>query len=149
LNVVADTGPIVAAANRKDRAHGLAATLVSELGGDLLVPLPVVVEVDQLLRARLGGASARAFLGALTRGEHTVVFLSPGLLRRAAEIDAAHAALDLGLSDASVMAVAEKERLPILTFDFEDFRAVRSRGHPWRLVVDEARYREATSRKPQ
>jgi hypothetical protein len=42
------------------------------------------------------------------------------------------------------MAVAERQKLPILTFDFEDFRATRpSRGF-WRLVVDESRYQDAT-----
>ena len=145
MRVVADTGPIVAAANRRDRAHGLASELVSELGRELLVPLPVVVETDQLLRARLNAESARSFLSALVRGEHTVAFLSPGLLRRAAEIDRSNAALDLGLADASVMALAERYGLPILTFDFQDFRAVKPLGRHWMLVVDEARYREATA----
>jgi predicted nucleic acid-binding protein len=113
LRVVADTGPLVAAANRKDRAHRLADVLVSELGRELIVPLPVAVEVDQLLRARVGTLVARAFLAALARGEHTVAYLSPGLLRRAVEIDSTHADLDLGLADASVMALAEREGLPI------------------------------------
>ena len=42
------------------------------------------------------------------------------------------------------MAYAERHHLPVLTFDFEDFRATRpAKGH-WRLVIDEARYVEAT-----
>jgi hypothetical protein len=41
------------------------------------------------------------------------------------------------------MAYAERHELPILTFDFHDFRAATpERGH-WRLVVDEQRYRDA------
>jgi uncharacterized protein len=146
LNVIADTGPLVAAANRRDRAHGLARALVSQLGRDLVVPVPVIVEVDQLLRARLGSASARAFLAAISTGEHSVAYPSPGLLRRAVEIDARFAALDLGFTDALVMALAERDRLPILTFDFEDFRATAPRQGSWLLVVDEVRYREATGR---
>jgi predicted nucleic acid-binding protein len=145
VRVVGDTGPIVAAANRRDRAHGLAAALVSRLGRELLVPMPVAVEVDQLLRARVGVHSAAAFLRAMVAGEHTMLFLSSGLLRRAVEIDATHAALDLGLADATVMAVAERDRLPILTFDFEDFRAVKPKGPAWSLVVDQSRYRRAAS----
>jgi predicted nucleic acid-binding protein len=120
--------------------------LVSELGRELLVPDPVVVEVDQLLRARVGRPSARLFLEALAAGEHTVVFLSAGTLRRAVEIDARFGDLDLGFVDACVMAVAERLRLPILTFDFEHFRATRPARGFWRLVVDEARYADATSR---
>jgi hypothetical protein len=144
VRVVCDTGPLIAAANRRDRAHALAAALVTELGRDLVVPEPVLVEVDQLLRARVGSRSARLFLAAIVDGEHTFSSLTPGLLRRAVEIDETYAALDLGLADASVMAVAERQRLPILTFDFEHFRATRPGRGFWRLVVDEARYAEAT-----
>jgi predicted nucleic acid-binding protein len=133
----------VAAANRRDRAHRLAAALVTALGRELVVPIPVAVEVDQLLRARVGGHAAGAFLEALAGGEHEVSFLTWGLLRRAVELDRRHADLGLGLADASVMAVAERERLPILTFDFGHFRASGPAGGFWRLIVDEARYRDA------
>ncbi len=146
MKVVADTGPLVAAANVRDEAHGLAAALVTELGRDLVVPDPVVVEADHLLRSRVGTQSARLFLAALVDGEHQVGFLTPALLRRAAEIDQRFAELDLGLADASVMAYAERHRLPILTFDFKHFRATKPTRGYWRLVVDEARYQEATAR---
>ncbi len=117
---------------------------MARLGRDLLVPDLVLVEVDQLLRARVSPTAARAFLEAMARGEHTVAFGSGRLLRRAVEIDAGFADLGLGLVDATVMALAERHDLPILTFDFEHFRATQpTRGH-WRLVVDEARYRETT-----
>jgi hypothetical protein len=134
----------VAAANRRDRAHPLAAALVTELGRDLLVPDVVLVEVDQLLRARISTDAAQLFLGAIASGEHSAVFLSPALLRRAAEIDARFSDLDLGLVDAAVMAVAERHNLPILTFDFKHFRATQPRHGYWRLVVDEGRYRDET-----
>jgi predicted nucleic acid-binding protein len=144
--VVADTGPLVAAANRRDKAHELSAALVTELGRDLVVPEPVLVETDQLLRARVGARAARLFLAAIVDGEHAVAFLSAGALRRAAEIDARFGGLDLGLVDAAVMAYAERHDLPILTFDFEHFRAAGPPGGYWRLVVDESRYAESTGR---
>ena len=92
------------------------------------------------------GRSARLFLEALVAGEHTVVFLSPGTLRRAVELDGRFADLDLGFVDGVVMALAERMRVPILTFDFEHFRATRRTRGFWRLVVDERRYAEATRR---
>lgn len=141
---MADTGPLVAAANKRDRAHELAAALVTELGRDLIVPDPVLVETDQLLRARLGPPAARLFLAGVVAGEHSIAFLTAGLLRRATEIDARYAALDLGLTDACVMAYAERHDLPILTFDFEHFRAAPPPDGYWRLVVDEARYADST-----
>lgn len=142
MKVLGDTGPIVAAANRRDRAHGLASTLVTQLGRDLVILDPVIVEVDQLLRARVNRDAGAAFLAAVARGEHVVAFMTQGLLHRAAEIDARYRDLDLGFVDAAVMAYAERHSLPILTFDFEDFRAAPPEGGYWRLVVDEKRYQE-------
>jgi predicted nucleic acid-binding protein len=143
LNVVADTGPLVAAANSRDEAHTLSTALVTELGRELVVLDTVAVEVDQLLRARVGMPAARAFLGSLDAGEHMVAFLTPALLRRAVALDGRYADLNLGLTDASVMSYAERHRLPVLTFDFRHFRATKPARGYWRLVVDEARYQEA------
>lgn len=137
MRVVADTGPLIAAVNARERAHPIAARLVSHFGRDLIVPIPVVVEADHILRARVGEAAARGFLAALSTGEHEVADLTPGLFRRAVEIDRHYADLGLGLADASIMALAERHGLPILTFDFADFRATAPHEGAWRLVVDE------------
>lgn len=143
MKVVADTGPLVAAANLRDRAHGLAAALVAELGRNLIVPEPVIVEVDWLLRSRVSGSAARAFLKAVAGGEHAAAFMTQGLLQRAAEFDQKYSDLNLGFVDSAVMAYAERHDLPIFTFDFEDFRATAPEKGFWRLVVDEKRYLEA------
>jgi hypothetical protein len=36
--------------------------------------------------------------------------------------------------------------MPILTFDFGDFRATESSSGPWHLALDEHAYREALDR---
>ena len=87
------------------------------------------------------------FLGALVAGEHQVAFSSAAVLKRTVEIDARFADLGLGLTDASVMAMAERHRHPILTFDFEHFRAAPPQGGYWRLVIDESRYARATGER--
>ncbi len=136
--VVADTGPLVAAADRSEANHRLALSLVVALGRELLVPDPVVLEVDWLLRARLGDVPARAFLRALTSGSPRHLPLTAGTLERAVAIDERYADLGLGLVDATVMAVAEAERCPILTFDFSHFRAAPPlAGGAWNLFVEE------------
>ncbi len=117
---------------------------MSELGRDVVVPDPVIVEVDQLLRSRVRRHTARSFLDALAAGEHTIIHLSPALFRSAVEIDARFADLDLGHADAAVMSIAERDRVPVLTFDFEHFRATRPAQGFWQLVVDEHRYHEHT-----
>lgn len=140
MKVLADTGPLVAATNERDKAHRLAAALVAELGRELVVLDPVLVEVDQLLGARVGRDAAAAFMLAMARGEHDMAFMTQGLLRRAVEIDRKYSDLDLGFVDATVMAYAERHDLPVLTFDFEDFRAAPPERGYWRLVVNEDRY---------
>jgi hypothetical protein len=142
--VVADTGPLLAAANVRDRAHGIAAELVARLGRRLVVPEPVIVEADHLLRARVGRRSAQLLLEALAAGEHEIGFATPALVRRAAELDRAYGDLDLGYCDGLVMAYAERHDAPVLTFDFAHFRATAPARGEWRLVLDEARYRAAT-----
>jgi uncharacterized protein len=137
---------LLAAANRRDQAHGIAAEMVTRLGRDLVIPVPVIVETDHLLRARVGAQVARLFLAAVAAGDHEVAYLSAGVLRRAVEIDAGFADLNLGFADAAVMAVAERHDLPILTFDFEHLRATRPRRGFWRLVIDEARYADSIER---
>lgn len=143
MKVIADTGPLVAAANRRDEAHELAAGLVIELGRDLLIPSPVLPEVDHLLRTRVGADVARLFLDAIAAGSHTVAYLTPDLLRRAVAIDARFESLNLGFVDGCVMAVAERQLLPVLTFDFRDFRAAPPSAGSWQLVIDEGRYLDA------
>ena len=49
--IVCDTGPIVSAVNRGERRrHRFASALLARLGRDVIVPWPVMVEVDLLLR---------------------------------------------------------------------------------------------------
>ncbi len=115
---------------------------MTELGRELLIPAPVVVEVDQLLRSRVGCDAARLFLEAVAAGEHSVANSSPALLRRAVELDRQFADLGIGYVDATVMALAERERLPVLTFDFAHFRATRPADGSWELVIDEHRYQQ-------
>ncbi len=137
----------MAAAYRPERAHRLAASLVDRLRRDLIIPDPVLVEADALIRSRVGSHVARTFMSSIAGGDLTVAYMTPGILRRAVAIDLRHADLNLGFVDATVMAIAEREGLPILTFDFKDFRATsRSDGSPWSLVIDEAAFARLTAR---
>ena len=111
------------------------------------MPDAVLVEADHLIRRRLSPAVARMFLSSAASGAFSVAHLTPGLLRTAVAIDARHADLDLGFVDATVMAIAERERLPVFTFDFHDYRAApRSDGSAWPLLVDEHAFARLTTR---
>jgi uncharacterized protein len=140
MKVLVDTTPLVAAIHSGDSAHEMAKTAMRKLRRNAVLPSPVLVEADHLIRARSGPTAARLFLRAVARGHHEVAYMTANLLRRAVELNDKYADLKLGLVDASVMAIAERRELPIFTFDFTDFRATESADGPWRLAIDERLY---------
>lgn len=144
MGILIDTGPLVSSIDRRDPACAMSVAALGRLGRDAIVPSPVVVEVDHLVRERVGAHAARTFLKHIAAGSHQVAYMTAGLMERAAELDRRYADLNLGMVDGCVMAIAERHDLPILTFDFRDFRATESSRGSWRLAVDERLYaREA------
>lgn len=141
MKILVDTTPVVAAIHRGDSAHVMAKTAMARLRRNAVLPSPVLVEVDHLVRDRVGAPAAHAFLRSIADGHHDVAYMTAGLMRRAAELDGKYADLNLGFVDASVMAIAERHKMPIFTFDFTDFRATESANGPWRLAIDERIYR--------
>lgn len=134
-----DTGPLVAAVSRNDRHHELCQTLL-ERDRDrnaLVVPSTVAVEVDYLLRARVGTAAARDFLSDLDEGPYLLQPMDVALLSRARAIDLQYADANLGLVDASVLAIAERLSADrIATLDHRDFCLAGSGS--WSLLPDES-----------
>ena len=143
MKVLVDTAPVVAAIHRGDSAHEMAKAAMTKLRRHAVLPSPVLVEADHLIRARSGPTAARLFLRAVARGHHEVAYMTANLLRRATELDDKYADLNLGVVDSCVMAIAERHELPIFTFDFRDFRATESAAGPWRLAIDEDVYRRS------
>lgn len=86
------------------------------------MPATVAVEVDYLLRSRVGTLAARAFLADLLTGRYIWEPVGVSTLARAIELDRRHADLDLGLVDVTVVAVAESlNAAAILTLDVAHF----------------------------
>jgi hypothetical protein len=137
MKVLVDTAPVVAAIHEGDSAHEMAKTAMRTLRRSAVLPSPVLVEADHLIRSRVGASAARAFLKAVVEGVHEVAYVTAGTARRATELDEKYANLNLGLVDTCVMAIAERREMPIFTFDFRDFRATESANGPWRLAIDE------------
>jgi uncharacterized protein len=130
--LLADTGPLVAGANSRDRHHQASRDLLLNHPGPLLVPAPVVVEVCQLLASRQGADAEAAFLTTLGTDALTVVDLEAADYTRAAALVQQYADLPLGAVDACVIAVAERLRLSeIATLDRRHFTVVKpsTRSH--------------------
>jgi uncharacterized protein len=126
--LICDTGPLYAAMDRRDTDHDRCAALLAEADGPLVVPAPVVVELDWLAHARLGPEPFRTFLSDVEEGAVAIVDLERADYARAHELLGRYADLDLGFVDAAVLAVVERLNEPKLaTLDHRHFRALRPR----------------------
>jgi predicted nucleic acid-binding protein len=127
--IVVDTGPIVAAAIQNDRKHDVCVEVFNQFRRErreLLVPSFVAGEVSYML-GKIGGAKVEAgFLRSLRSGVFHLVDLTDDDLARIADLVERYADLPLGSADASVVAVAERLRIPeVFTVDSRDFSVVR------------------------
>ena len=138
--IVCDTGPIVSAINRGERRrYRFAAELLERLGRKVIVPLPVLVEVDLLLRSRGHAAAAVTFAQSLVAGVHRLETPTSRELELALELAGRYLDSGADLTDLIVMAIAARRHARILTWDFRHFRVVvLRRGHHWPLVVEES-----------
>jgi uncharacterized protein len=130
VTLVADTGGLYALYDAGDRHHAAVVEVVRSYHGPIVVPLPVVAELDYFLSRYLGSGAALDFLDSLASGAFTLDHLQRIDLGRARELMARYDDLSLGFVDATVMAVAERLKTrDILTLDLRDFRAVGRHRH--------------------
>jgi uncharacterized protein len=124
--LILDTGPALAALDAADKDHQRCAALISESSEDLVVPALVLSELDYWCHERLNGDTWRTFLEDVLAGAYRVEAPSQGDLERCLDLQARYADLDLGVVDASVLALVERLGEPKLaTLDHRHFATVR------------------------
>lgn len=124
--VLVDTGIIYALANRKDNWHERAVAFVEGFVGKLAVPSTVIPEAAYLLNNYLGQYAESVFIQSLLDGEMTVEQVTMVDLARANELLKEYADANIGLVDASVIAIAERLKISrILTTDRRHYGMVR------------------------
>lgn len=137
--IIVDTGVLYALADRDDRHHSACVAWLREARGSLLVPATVIAEAGYLV-GRLGGAKAEAaFLSSVgPRGRFMLVELVPDDLSRMRDLVIQYGDLQLGTTDASVVALAERLGVvEVATVDRRHFTVVRPRHtKALRLVPD-------------
>ena len=104
--------------------------------GPVIIPAPILSEIDYLLRVRLGIGAEIDFMDDIINGSFTVEsFGHPDVVRCRALV-AKYREIDLGFANAAVIATAERLQMDrILTVDERDFRVVRSKsGKPFVLL---------------
>jgi predicted nucleic acid-binding protein len=129
--LVADTSAVLALLDADDRHHEAVRALWERAPHAWVLPWAILPEVDYLARRHLGAEPARLFLGDVVSGAYIVEPSDPGHVRRALELDAQYAALDIGLVDGVVAALAEKLHAEaIVTLDVRHFGALELDGNP-------------------
>jgi uncharacterized protein len=126
--LICDTGPLYAAMDRADADHEACAQLLAGATEPLVVPAPVVVELDWLAARRLGPEPFAAFLTDVEDESITIVELVHADYSRVRELLVRYADLSLGFVDAAVVSVVERlgER-KLATLDRRHFGTVRPR----------------------
>jgi uncharacterized protein len=126
--LICDTGPLYAAMDRADADHRTCAELLAAANEQLVVPAPVVVELDWLSGSRLGPEPFAAFLADVEDGAIAVVDLVRPDYTRVRDLLASYADLKLGFVDAAVVAIVERlEEHKLATLDRRHFGTVRPR----------------------
>lgn len=125
--MIVDSGILIAAADRADRYHGAAVSVLG-LRETFTVPEPVVVEAAWLI-ALGGGAEAEAgFIRGIDDGDLSVEPTTMADRARAAELIDRYADARIGYVDAIIVSMAERmHETRIATVDRRHFSMVRPR----------------------
>jgi len=127
VSLLLDTGALYAYYDRSDRWHTKMLAVIRKEARGLIVPAPVIPEVDYLLGARLGAASRRAFYSGIIGSHFFVADLPRNAYLRVAEIDEQFADLELGFVDASIVALAQSLKVRrVATTDRRHFTPLAS-----------------------
>ena len=134
--IVVDTSAILAYMNAADTHHAELSGWIASEHDDLATTPLVVAEVDHLVAARGGPAASRALRADLLSGAYLVDWWS-GALAAAVRVAERYADNGLGLTDASLVVLAERlDTIQIATLDERHFRTVRplTGGDAFRLL---------------
>ena len=107
MSLVLDTGPIIALLNAGDPDHERCAALLAVADEDLVIPAPVMVEVDYWCRKLLDLETLEVLVDDISAGAYRWFELGVGGTRRAVELEKSYRDLGLGYVDAAVIATCE------------------------------------------
>src|SRR5436190_19041746 len=124
--ILADTGPLVALLDRRDRYHGWAVAELDQMTAPLASCEAVLTEACFLLRFE--SPAQQALLEMVSRGELALPFRLENDVDRVRNLMSRYANVPMSLADACLVRMAEVfERSRVLTLD-GDFRIFRRNG---------------------
>lgn len=128
MALILDTGPLYASLDRHDADHSACRELIESAREKLVIPAPVLVEVDCWIHERLHPGVLVALLADIIDGAYEVTDLDPDGYRRVAELCDRYADSDIGFVDAAVLAVVERlGEKKLATLDRRHFGLLRPR----------------------
>jgi uncharacterized protein len=128
MALVVDTGVLYAALDRSDRAHTACRALLDGCTERIVLPGPILPEVDYWVAKHLGAGVMVALLRDIRRGAFEIEDPAPVDYERIASILDRYSDLDVGFVDAAVLAMVERLGEPKLaTLDRRHFGALRPR----------------------
>ena len=128
MALILDTGPLYASLDRSDADHAACRQLIETADEPLIVPAPVLVEVDYWIHTRLHIGVLVALLDDIVSGAYRVEGLLADDYLRIRELCDGYADADVGFVDAAVLAVVERLNEPKLaTLDHRHFGILRPR----------------------
>lgn len=132
-SVIADSGPLIAYFNDRDRNYAQAVAFLRDFTGALIVTWPVLTEVCHLVPQRL----VNRFMTWASRGGVVVFEIPPGALPEIAALMEKYADRPMDLADASLVWLADQIGLTdVITVDDADFAAYRTAsGKPFRNLL--------------
>lgn len=131
MALIADTGPLYASMDISDIDHARCSQLFETTSEDVLVPAPVLVELEWLASRRIGANAFLSVLDDVAEEQLRVVDLELGDYARAKELMQRYGDLPLGFVDAAVVAIAERlGETKVATLDRRHFGVVRPRHIP-------------------
>ena len=117
--VLADTGPLFAAADENDADHERALRQIDELDRDdriVLIPYPILLEAYSLVLKRLGSQGALQWLGNVLDG--SLFNPTPEDYSVACAIARALSDQDITLVDSTVATLATRLKVEVWTYDY-------------------------------
>jgi hypothetical protein len=126
--LILDTGPLYASLDRSDSDHAACRALIEQADEPLVVPAPVLVEVDYWIARRLHAGALVALLSDIEAGAYLVADLDTADYARVRELCDRYADGDIGFVDAAVLATVERfNESKLATLDRRHFGILRPR----------------------
>ena len=126
MPLVVDTGPLLASLDRADPEHEACVDLLGTTTEDRVIPTLVLAEVDYWCDQRLGTSAWLSLLDDILGGAYRVEHPTPADLSRCRVLQAQYSDLQLGVVDASVIALLERlDEEKVATLDRRHFSVVR------------------------